>query len=109
MEPLLVSPMPLQMGCSEELFGGIHKSVGINIVTTHAPDVILDTGTLQGWRPDCVIIDFATIIHQASPKAGMHNHATKVLHTWEAHSLHLLGSFLCETCTHGKFVGQIIL
>lgn len=67
-EALLVPGMLPQMGRSGGQSRVVHKSTGISIIDKHAPSAILDETARRSWRPDCVIVDFATICHQASPR-----------------------------------------
>ena len=100
--------MPVQMEFKGGRLSGIRKSEGINIVEAHAKDSILNHGEQRSWNPDCVIVDFATKVHQGPPTDKI-NSRRVALRTWEQYAVHLMEAFLLETCTRGGKVAEVIL
>lgn len=107
-EPRLVSAMPLAMGWAGGKLRGVHKSAGTSIVETYAPEGIMKTDERRKWKPDVVIVDYATITHQEPSTTILDGGSSRRLRTWREYCLHQLQSFLWQTCSRRGEVREII-
>lgn len=102
--------MPSQMGWPGGEVRSMQKSQGIHVAETYAPDAVWPGDAWISWFPDCCIVDMATIIHQASPRAAAEGGGrSRPPRTWNEYHRHLVFHFVCMACARGGSVKEVIL